>query len=109
MLIWASPESAGGAGPIDPAGFPYGCQPVQMPNSHISPQDTANDQPFTRHAPNNPASAKHLSQQLSDLTIDWQQLTAGKPWLPFCYVMHTSGSTGSPAGVCGTETGWAAS
>ena len=108
-LIWAGPECTGGAGPFDPAGLSHGCQPVQMPNSLGSLQEPANDQTSTRDIADNSANAKHVSQQLSELAVHWQQLTAGKPWLPFCYVMYTSGSTGSPAGVCGTETGWAAS
>ena len=109
VLIWASRESTGGAGPIDPAGLPTGCQPVQMLYPLRSPQEPANDQAATRDAADHSATAKHVGQQLSELLVEWETLTVGKSWLPFCYVMYTSGSTGAPVGVCGTETGWAAS
>lgn len=109
-LIWANADSAGGAGLIDLAVLPAGCQPVQMPNPDILPQNAPDDQAsFVRGTSDKSANTEHAHQQLSELVAEWCQLTAGKPWLPFCYVMHTSGSTGSPAGVCGTETGWAAS
>lgn len=109
VLIWASPDSTGGAGPFDPAGLPTGCQPVQMLNPLRSPQEPANDLASIIDAADNSARAQHVGQQLSELVVKWQKLTAGMCWLPFCYVMYTSGSTGSPVGICGTETGWPAS
>lgn len=108
-LIWASPDVIGGAGLTDLAGLPAGCHPVQIHNPHILPQNAANDQASAKDTSDKSANTKHDHQQLSELVEEWQQQTADKPWLPFCYVMYTSGSTGSPAGVRGTETGWLAS
>lgn len=54
-------------------------------------------QTCTDHAPaqaqaSTPAPAQPISAQPS-------------PALPYCYVLYTSGSTGAPLGVCGTEQG----
>ena len=99
-ILWATSDAIGGAGPIDPVGLPDGCQPVQMPTTHTSPPDPASDRQT-----DSAYRDKHVQQQLTGLVTNGQELTAGRPKLPFCYVMYTSGSTGSPAGVCGTETG----
>lgn len=39
------------------------------------------------------------------LVNEWQAAVRGGEDLPFCYMMFTSGSTGQPCGVCGTEAG----
>lgn len=105
ILIWASQDNAGGAGPINPAGLPDGCHPMLMPNPYMPTHNAAIDKRPTRHTSNQSDRDKQVQQQLPKLVAEWQKLTADKPKLPFCYVMYTSGSTGSPAGVCGTETG----
>lgn len=106
ILIWGTPDSAGGVGPIDPSGLPDGCQAVQMPTLHMPPHDPASGKrPSIDTSEHMSDRDKHVQQLLAELVAEWQKLIAGRPKLPFCYVMHTSGSTGTPAGVCGTETG----
>ena len=56
----------------------------------------------------NPSQHQHPSavwQQLQHYLQKWQAACNGARMLPFCYVMYTSGSTGQPAAVCGTEAG----
>ena len=105
ILLWATPDTAGGAGPIDPAVLPDGCHSMLVPNPYMTAHDTASDKYPTSESSHQSDSDKQVQRRLPELVAEWQKLTAGRPKLPFCYVMYTSGSTGSAAGVCGTETG----
>ena len=108
-LIWASLSIQGGAGPVDTTRLSAGCHTVQMPALSKSAQGAADAARATAQSSKmpgaEPAVAQNVHEQLVQEVADWQAITVDKPQLPFCYVMYTSGSTGSPAGVCGTEAG----
>ena len=97
LLLWADPHTEGGAGPLDPAALPDNCIPFQLQGAGLclSSFQTA----LQTHSPAN------YKEELAGLYAEWQGLVANSPGLPFCYVLYTSGSTGAPAGVCGTEAG----
>ena len=77
----------GGAGA--PPCLRPGCQQLVVEPAEPDPD------PITRADAQNPlAEARRAAAAAAHL-----------PALPFCYVLYTSGSTGAPKGVCGTEAG----
>ena len=51
------------------------------------------------------ANAAYADHTATMSPQDIQQAIAAAPSRPFCYVMYTSGSSGHPKAVCGTEEG----
>lgn len=114
LLIWATPDTQGGAGPVNSPVLPAGCHAIQMQNASESERSPAKAIVSSNEAPDNSdgdkpvfehVHAEHVQQQLATEFAAWQTITAESPKLPFCCVMYTSGSTGTPAGVRGTEAG----
>ena len=109
-LIWADSTISGGLGPLQD--LPDTCHSIQF-NLETTLHPHPGQHPTAFSAANSAIIASTLSvgqqtfdAELRNLVLAWQQSVDGSSLLPFCYVMYTSGSTGQPLGVCGTEAGW---
>lgn len=109
-VIWADTSIKGGFGPLP--GLPHNCQAIQFVPSiprHLPPQrhaDVLHATDIAQELADKPTSKCKTAPILDELVAQWHAAVRGSALLPFCYVMHTSGSTGQPNGVCGTEAGW---
>ena len=111
VLLWAPASVAGGRGPPPASHCPLNIQLLEVSSGLLKSRVMSWSGPWesalTQEAAD-PAGSDikpGALQQHAALVSAWQAATHGGPALPFCYVMLTSGTAGSPAAVCGTEQG----
>ena len=111
VLLWAPASVSGGRGPPPAAHCPTGVRTVEVASGLLESRAMSQSGPWgsapTQEAadPAGREDAAGALPQHAALVSAWQAATHGGAALPFCYVMLTSGTSGSPAAVCGTEQG----
>ena len=110
-VLWAPASIPGGRGPPPPSHCPINVRTLEVGSGLLKSKGMPRSGPWgsaLSQAAANPTGSGDAAgalRQHAALVSAWHAATHGGPALPFCYVMLTSGTAGSPAAVCGTEHG----
>ena len=110
-LLWAPASASGGRGPPPASHCPVSVRTLEVGSGLLKSRGWSRSGPggsaLTREAadPAGSEDAAGALQRRAALVSAWKVATHGGSALPFCYVMLTSGTAGSPAAVRGTERG----